>query len=99
MLYKKLSINSIILAVLLLLLLVVHLKIWDPATGFFHLLEIKKNTENQNQLNMKIKQENDKIAAKIMNIKEAPGVVERSARESLGMISRHEKFFQLATKN
>lgn len=93
---KNISTNSVILTILLTLLLIVHLKIWDPSAGFLHLFELEKVADNQAQLNAKIKQENDKIAAKITHIKAKPEVLERSARENLGMISRDEKFFQFA---
>jgi cell division protein FtsB len=99
MLYKKLSMSSITLTVLLLLLLIVHLSIWDSATGFFHLFELRKVTDEQLNLNIKIKQENKKMAVKVMSIKKKPEMLERAARENLGMISKHEKFFQLANKN
>ena len=99
MIRKNISTNSVILAVLLMLLLMVHLKIWDSSAGFLHLFDLRKATDNQAQLNAKIKQENEKMASKIASIKAKPEILERSARENLGMISKNEKFFQFANKS
>lgn len=84
---------------MLVLLLIVHFKIWDTGSGFLHLFELGRATDIQAQLNMKIKQENEKMAAKIQNIKSKPEILERSARENLGMISKREIFFQFADKS
>ena len=80
---------------LIVVILSLQCRLWVGEGSFAQVYAIKKEIELQKVENKRLLERNEKLYAEVLDLKEAQGAIEESARNQLGMIYREETFFWL----
>ncbi|MDO8465948.1 MAG: cell division protein FtsB [Gallionella sp.] len=86
---------TLILAALLLLL---QYPLWLGKGGWLKVWDLNQQVESQQQVNRQTQARNAALDAEVRDLKQGTEAIEERARSELGMIKRHEVFFQVLEK-
>lgn len=84
-----------IIAILIVAGLAMQMQLWFSADGYRKTHDLRAATQNQRQLNEKLKARNIALEAEVINLKHHRDAAEERARTDLGMIGKNETYFQV----
>lgn len=88
--------RSLVAALLVGLLLVVHAQLWFGRGSIGNVAEMQRKLDEQKARNAQAQQENERLAAEVRDLREGLEIVEERARMELGMVKPNEIFVQIA---
>lgn len=88
--------RSLVAALLVGLLLVVHAQLWFGRGSVGNVAEMQRKLDEQKAKNAQAQQENERLAAEVRDLREGLEIVEERARMELGMVKPNEIFVQIA---
>ncbi|HEX9139876.1 MAG TPA: cell division protein FtsB [Steroidobacteraceae bacterium] len=83
-------------AVLMVVLVMLHYRLWLSADGVSEVLRLKSAVAAQRAENNRLSERNSQLAAEVRDLKQGFSALEERARSDLGMIASNETFFQVA---
>ncbi len=83
---------KLLIAVLLLVLLSLHVRLWLGQGGYASLRELRQATAEQAQENARLETRNRALQAEVDDLREGQEAVEERARSEMGMIRDGEVF-------
>ena len=92
----NLSINRIVTAVLIAVLLLLQFQIWTGRGSVQEVSLMKQQLESQRNTNAQLEQQIGRIESEISDLKKGPSTVEEKARYEMGMLKPNEIFVQIA---
>ena len=92
----NLSINRIVTAVLIAVLLLLQFQIWTGRGSVQEVSLMKQQLESQRNTNAQLEQQIGRIESEISDLKEGLSTVEEKARYEMGMLKQNEIFVQIA---
>ncbi len=84
--------------ILVLLLLVVQAQLWFGRGSVPNVAQLQNRLQAQNEKNALARQQNDRLASEVRDLKEGMEMVEDKARFELGMVKPDEVFVQVTTR-
>jgi cell division protein FtsB len=84
------SVQRVVLAVLLALLVILHAQIWFGRGNVFSVTRMNQELETQKLKNAQAKLANDRLSEDVQDLKNGLGLVEEKARLELGMVKPNE---------
>ena len=70
-------------------------RLWLSADGFQKTRSLRAAVAEQQRQNAELRDRNASLEAEVINLKQGRAAAEERARTDLGMIGRHETFFQV----
>ena len=92
----NLSINRIVTAVLIAVLLLLQFQIWTGRGSVQEVSLMKQQLESQRNTNAQLEQQIGRIESEISDLKKGLSTVEEKARYEMGMLKPNEIFVQMA---
>ena len=92
----NLSINRIVTAVLIAVLLLLQFQIWTGRGSVQEVSLMKLQLESQRNTNAQLEQQIGRIESEISDLKKGLSTVEEKARYEMGMLKPNEIFVQIA---
>ena len=92
----NLSINRIVTAVLIAVLLLLQFQIWTGRGSVQEVSLMKQQLESHRDTNAQLEQQLGRIESEIADLKEGLSTVEEKARYEMGMLKPNEIFVQIA---
>lgn len=80
------------------LILALQYPLWLGKGGWFNVISLQKQIDQQLKVNELIKSENDILLAVVQDLKNGTDVIEGKARYDLGLIKKNETFFLIIDK-
>ncbi len=88
--------SRILVALLLLLLLGLHYRLWVADGGYAEITHLKREIAEYQQQNALLKSRNAALEAEVNDLKQGLDAMEERARAELGMVKEDEEFFLIA---
>lgn len=83
-----------VLVTLISLLVVLQYRLWLAEGGLAERERLQRQVEQAEQENTRLRERNDALAREVLELQSGNAVVERRAREELGLIKEGEVYFQ-----
>lgn len=83
-----------LLIVLAIILIILQYKIWFGDGNVFNLYSLHKTNYTQQQINERQQTHNKKLSQEIYELKYSDTIIEKNARELLGMIKQDEEYYE-----
>lgn len=80
---------------LVVLFLALQYQLWCARGGLFSASDLKKAIARQSEVNLTLKERNDRLKMNIKNLKQGKYSLEEHARNELGMVKQGETFYQV----
>lgn len=87
--------RSSISLILISLLLLLQYPLWFGKGGWLKVWDFDRQVEEQRHINQKTLIRNAVLDAEVRDLKQGTDAIEERARSELGMVKRHEIFFQV----
>jgi cell division protein FtsB len=81
--------------ILISLLLLLQYPLWFGKGGWLKVWDFDRQVEEQRHINQKTLMRNAVLDAEVRDLKQGTDAIEERARSELGMVKRHEMFFQI----
>lgn len=88
-----------LIVLLLLLLILLQYKLWFEPGGILQMLNLKHKIATQTEKNQDLSQRNQKLMAKVEDLKRGNQVIESHARHDLGMVKKDETYYQIVKED
>ncbi len=82
-------------SVLLAIVLLLQYRLWLSGDGVSELRRLAAAVEAQKADNTQLEERNQQLVAEVQDLKAGMAAIEERARSELGMIGRHETFYQV----
>lgn len=89
---------KIVTFILVILLVVLQYTLWIGPGGMTSVWQLKRQLNEQQAINDKLKDRNDILLAEINDLKHGHAAIEERARNELGMVKKDEAFYQVIEK-
>ncbi len=70
-------------------------ELWFSDNGYRKTLKLRAAVAEQRELNASLQARNEALDAEVVNLKQGNDAAEERARTDLGMIGKHETFYQV----
>ncbi len=87
--------NRTVALVLLLLLVGIHVQLWEGRGSIPQVREMRSQLAAQQGANERARQANERLAAEVQDLREGLDMVEERARTELGMVRQGEIYVQV----
>jgi len=87
--------SRLLLVVLVAACLGLQAQLWFSDDGYRKTLKLRTAVAEQRDLNESLRSRNAALDAEVINLKQGRDAAEERARTDLGMIGRHETFYQV----
>lgn len=87
--------NRTVALVLLLLLVGIHVQLWEGRGSIPQVREMRSQLAAQQAANARARQDNERLAAEVQDLREGLEMVEERARTELGMVRQGEIYVQV----
>ncbi|MFT3814227.1 MAG: cell division protein FtsB [Acidovorax sp.] len=84
--------------VLLALLVAIHAQLWAGRGSIHHVQEMQERIAAQKAANAQARQENDRLASEVQDLKDGLDMVEEKARSELGMVKQGEIYVHVTPR-
>ncbi len=84
-----------VIAVLVVLLLVIHYRLWLADDGVRQMWQLRETVAEQERENVELRRRNRALEAEVRDLREGIDALEERARSDLGMIREGETFYQV----
>ena len=84
-------------SIMILLILGLQCRLWFGEGSFAEVWRLKKNVQEQVELNQQLTVRNSRLDAEVLDLKSGYEVIEERARGELGMIGQEETFFMVVS--
>lgn len=84
--------------VLLALLVAIHAQLWTGRGSIHHVQEMQERIAAQKAANAQARQENDRLASEVQDLKDGLDMVEEKARSELGMVRQGEIYVHVTPR-